>query len=87
LARAVIPEQGYTRCRGRLRLAEPYGATVFERAAERALRAEVCSVKGVTVFCDHLAHPAPERQPGPLHEHFRGPAYFQGAEPDAGASP
>ena len=36
LARAVIPEPVDTRCRGLLRLAEPDGATVFERTAERA---------------------------------------------------
>ena len=79
LKAAVIPEQQYTRCRGILRLAEEFTPTILETAAQRAIHAEVNTVKALKTLCLVVAaEPAAEPGPRPSHANTRGAAYFAG---------
>lgn len=86
LAAGPIPEQHYTRCRGILGLAKTHTPAVLERAAERALHAEVQTVKAVKIFCEAVAaEPAPPRRRA-AHGNTRGPAYYAAESPTRPAS-
>lgn len=77
LNRASIPEQVYTRCRGILRLARDFTPVVVEEAAQRALHAELLTVKGVRLFCEKAqaaSADATETRPG--HANTRGAKYY-----------
>lgn len=76
------PEQGYRSCLGILRLARRYGETRLEAACHRALGAGARSYRHVDSILKHgldrVAHPqAPLALQVPLlHEHVRGPQYY-----------
>lgn len=82
LADRPHPEQGYRSCLGILRLARRYGETRLEAACQRALGAGARSYRHVDSILKHgldrVAHPqAPLALQVPLlHEHVRGPQYY-----------
>jgi transposase len=79
LAAAVIPEQQYTRCRGILRLAQEFTPAILEVAAQRAIHAEVNTVKAIKTLCMVVAaEPPVESGTLPGHANTRGAAYCAG---------
>jgi transposase len=86
LADRPHPEQGYRSCLGLLRLGRRYGEARLEAACARALTVGARSYRHVDSILKHglerlpLPAAAAPSRPAPLHEHLRGPAYYQGAE-------
>jgi transposase len=91
LADRPHPEQGYRSCLGLLRLGRRYGEARLEAACARALVVGARSYRHVDSILKHSLErlPLPEAavpsRPAPVHEHLRGPAYYQDPEADAGA--
>jgi transposase len=91
LADRPHPEQGYRSCLGLLRLGRRYGDARLEAACARALVVGARSYRHVDSILKHSLErlPLPEAavpsRPAPVHEHLRGPAYYQDPEADAGA--
>jgi hypothetical protein len=91
LADRPHPEQGYRSCLGLLRLGRRYGEARLEAACARALAVGARSYRHVDSILKHSLErlPLPEAaapsRPAPVHEHLRGPAYYQDLEADAGA--
>ena len=77
------PEQGYRSCLGLLRLGKQYGEARLDVACARALRGGARSYRHVASILktglDRLAasSEAPAEQPALLHDHLRGPHYYQ----------
>ena len=77
------PEQGYRSCLGLLRLGKQYGEARLDAACARALRAGARSYRHVASILktglDRLAAASegPAEQPALLHDHLRGPHYYQ----------
>lgn len=77
------PEQGYRSCLGLLRLGKQYGEARLDAACARALRGGARSYRHVASILktglDRLAaaSEAPAEQPALLHDHLRGPHYYQ----------
>jgi transposase len=91
LADRPHPEQGYRSCLGLLRLGRRYGEARLEAACARALAVGARSYRHVDSILKHglerlpLPEAAAPSQPGPVHEHLRGPAYYLDPEATAGA--
>lgn len=97
LARAILesrphPEQGYRSCLGLMRLAKRDGPERLEAACTRALAAGARSYKHVASILKHgldrlpLEASAPAAGPSARpHEHVRGAAYYQTAQPEEAA--
>jgi transposase len=90
LADRPHPEQGYRSCLGLLRLGRRYGDARLEAACARALAVGARSYRHVDSILKHglerlpLPEAAVPSQPGPVHEHLRGPAYYRDPEAPAG---
>ena len=86
LADRPHPEQGYRSCLGLLRLGRRYGEARLEAACARALAVGARSYRHVDSILKHSLErlPLPEAaapsRPAPVHEHLRGPAYYQDLE-------
>ncbi len=91
LADRPHPEQGYRSCLGLLRLGRRYGEARLEAACARALAVGARSYRHVDSILKHglerlpLPEVAAPSQSTPVHEHLRGPAYYQDPEAAAGA--
>ncbi len=74
------PQQAYRSCLGILRLAKQYGEDRVDAACRRALRAGICSYKGVKNILDaKLDQVEPEEPPAAVpqtHDNVRGQAYY-----------
>ena len=90
LADRPHPEQGYRSCLGLLRLGRRHGEARLEAACARALAVGARSYRHVDSILKHglerlpLPEPTAPSQPAPVHEHLRGPAYYQ--DPEAAAA-
>ncbi len=90
LADRPHPEQGYRSCLGLLRLGRRYGEARLEAACARALAVGARSYRHVDSILKHglerlpLPEPTAPSRPAPVHEHLRGPAYYQ--DPEAAAA-
>jgi transposase len=77
------PEQGYRSCLGLLRLGKQYGEARLDAACARALRGGARSYRHVASILktglDRLAAASedPAEQRALLHDHLRGPHYYQ----------
>jgi transposase len=77
------PEQGYRSCLGLLRLGKQYGEARLDAACARALRGGARSYRHVASILktglDRLAAATegPAEPPPLLHDHLRGPHYYQ----------
>jgi transposase len=86
LADRPHPEQGYRSCLGLLRLGRRYGEARLEAACARALAVGARSYRHVDSILKHGLErlPPPDvaaaSRPAPVHEHLRGPAYYQDPE-------
>jgi transposase len=86
LADRPHPEQGYRSCLGLLRLGRRHGEARLEAACARALTVGARSYRHVDSILKHGLErlPPPDvaapRRPATVHEHLRGPAYYQ--DPD-----
>ena len=81
LERRRHPQQAYRSCLGILRLAECYGNTRLEAAAERALAIGSSSYRSVESILRHRLdetcdRPAEAAEPV-RHDNIRGPRYYQ----------
>ena len=91
LADRPHPEQGYRSCLGLLRLGRRYGEARLEAACARALAVGARSYRHVDSILKHglerlpLPEPTAPSRPAPVHEHLRGPAYYQDPEVAAAA--
>jgi transposase len=90
LADRPHPEQGYRSCLGLLRLGRRHGEARLEAACARALAVGARSYRHVDSILKHglerlpLTAPTVPSPPTPVHEHLRGPAYYQ--DPEAAAA-
>jgi len=92
LADRPHPEQGYRSCLGILRLVKRYGAARLEAACARAVAVGARSYRHVDAILkhglDHLGLPeAAPPLPRPVHEHLRGPGYYQDPLSSAAGDP
>lgn len=78
------PEQGYRSCLGLIRLAKRYGRERVEAACTRALWTGARSYRSVHNILEHGLDRAPQFEessttaaPVAVHEHLRGPGYYQ----------
>jgi transposase len=83
LADRPHPEQGYRSCLGILRLAKRYGPARVEAACARAGAVGARSYRHVDSILKHgldhvaLTAAAPSEARALVHEHVRGPQYYQ----------
>jgi transposase len=87
LADRPHPEQGYRSCLGLRRLARRHGPARLEAACARAVAVGARSYRHVDSILKHgldrlpgAEAPPPRLGPPPVHEHLRGPAYYQEAD-------
>ena len=82
--------KGYRSCLGLLRLGRRHGEARLEAACARALAVGARSYRHVDSILKHglerlpLTAPTVPSPPPPVHEHLRGPAYYQ--DPEAAAA-